>query len=75
MRFLFTRLLIIFLLLGCAGTEDDQSQELDNTPVITSIEVYVSSEEIIVGQQVLFSVFDNTGKNSTTEAKFYVNDS
>ena len=75
MRFLFTRLLIIFLLLGCGGTEDDQSQELDNTPVITSIEVYVSSDEIIVGQQVLFSVFDNTGKNRTTEAKFYVNDS
>ena len=75
MRYLFTRLFIIFLLLGCAGTEDDQSQELDNTPVITSIEVYVSSDEIIVGQQVLFSVFDNTGKNRTTEAKFYVNDS
>ena len=53
MRFLFTRLLILFLLLGCGGSEDDQSQELDNAPVITSIEVYVSSEEIIVGQQVL----------------------
>ena len=75
MRFLITRLLILFLLLGCGGSEDDQSQELDNAPVITSIEVYVSSEEIIVGQQVLFSVFDNTGKNRTTEAKFYVNDS
>ena len=35
----------------------------------------MSSDEIIVGQQVLFSVFDNNGKNRTTEAKFYVNDS
>ena len=75
MRFLFTRLLIFFLLLGCGGTEDDQSQVIDSEPVIYSLDLYVSSEEIIVGQQILFSVFDNTGKNRTAEAKFFINDS
>ena len=74
MRILFGKLLILFLLLGCSGSDDDQSTDQVITPTINSIEILISSDEIIVGQQVLFSVFDNTGKNRTSEAKYYVND-
>ena len=74
MRILFGKLLILFLVLGCSGSDDDQSTDQVVTPTINSIEILISSDEIIVGQQVLFSVFDNTGKNRTSEAKYYVND-
>ena len=74
MRILFGKLLILFLVLGCSGSDDDQSTDQIVTPTINSIEILISSDEIIVGQQVLFSVFDNTGKNRTSEAKYYVND-
>ncbi len=74
MRVLFGKLLILFLVLGCSGSDDDQSTDQVVTPTINSIEILISSDEIIVGQQVLFSVFDNTGKNRTSEAKYYVND-
>jgi len=75
MKSLFGKIFIIFLLLGCSGSEDDQSTDQNNTPSINSLEMYVSADEIIVGQSILFSVFDNNGKNRTTEAKFYVNES
>ena len=75
MKSLFGKIFIIFLLLGCSGSEDDQSTDQNNTPSVNSLEMYVSSDEIIVGQSILFSVFDNNGKNRTTEAKFYVNES
>ena len=75
MKSLFGKIFIIFLLLGCSGSEDDQSTDQNNTPSVNSLEMYVSADEIIVGQSILFSVFDNNGKNRTTEAKFYVNES
>tara|TARA_B100000886_G_scaffold239253_1_gene167773 strand:- start:163 stop:1194 length:1032 start_codon:yes stop_codon:yes gene_type:complete len=74
MRLLFGKLLILFLLLGCSGSDDEQSTEIDNTPVVSSLQIFISSEEVIVGQQVLFSVFDNNSMNRTADAKFYIND-
>ncbi len=74
MRILFGKLLILFLLIGCGGSDDEPSIQIDNTPVVSSLQIYISSEEIIVGQQVLFSVFDNNSMNRTADAKFYIND-
>jgi thiol-disulfide isomerase/thioredoxin len=71
---LFGKILIFLLLLGCSKSGNDQSTEIDNTPVVSSLQLYISSEEIIVGQQVLFSVFDNNSMNRTSEVKYYVND-
>ena len=62
------------MLFGCSKSGNDQSTEIDNTPVVSSLQLYISSEEIIVGQQVLFSVFDNNSMNRTAEVKYYVND-
>ena len=62
------------MLLGCSKSGNDQSTEIDNTPIVSSLQLYISSEEIIVGQQVLFSVFDNNSMNRTAEVKYYIND-
>tara|TARA_Y200000002_G_scaffold365178_1_gene354823 strand:- start:406 stop:1437 length:1032 start_codon:yes stop_codon:yes gene_type:complete len=74
MRRLFGKILILLLLLGCSKSGNDQSTEIDNTPIVSSLQLYISSEEIIVGQQVLFSVFDNNSMNRTAEVKYYIND-
>ena len=63
------------MLIGCSKSEDDAGQINDNTPAITSVEIFVSSGEVIIGTTVLFTAFDNTGKNRTNEAKFFINDS
>jgi len=77
MRLLFNKILFlsILMLIGCSKSEDDAGQINDNTPAITSVEIFVSSGEVIIGTTVLFTAFDNTGKNRTNEAKFYINDS
>ena len=61
----------LLILTGCSKSDDD-SNVIDNTPSINSIQVLVSSAEVTVGTTILFTVFDNTGKNRTSEAKFYV---
>ncbi len=73
MKILFNKIFILSLLIlvGCSKSEDD-SNVVDNTPSINSIQVSVSSAEVTVGTTILFTVFDNTGKNRTSEAKFYV---
>ena len=73
MRILFNKifLLSLLILVGCSKSDDD-SNVVDSTPSINSIQVSVSSAEITVGTTILFTVFDNTGKNRTSEAKFYV---
>tara|TARA_Y100001949_G_scaffold27416_1_gene20535 strand:+ start:481 stop:1515 length:1035 start_codon:yes stop_codon:yes gene_type:complete len=73
MRNLFNKIFFVTLLVlvGCSKS-DEQSTEIDNTPSVNSIQVFVSSDEIIVGTSILFTAFDNTGKNRTSEAKFFV---
>ena len=75
MKVLFNKILLlsIFIIIGCSKSED-VANEVDNTPTVNSLEVFISSDEVIVGTTILFTVFDNTGKNRTSEAKFYVND-
>ena len=77
MRLLFNKILFlsILMLIGCSKSEDDSSQSGDNTPSITSIEIFVSSGEVVIGTTVIFTAFDNTGKNRTNEVKFFINDS
>ena len=65
----------MLIILGCSKSEDDPSQIDDNTPTITSIEISVSSTEVVIGTTVLFTAFDNTGKNRTNEVKIFINDS
>ena len=73
MKTLFNKifLLSLLILVGCSKSDDD-SNVVDNTPSINSIQVSVSSAEVTVGTTILFTAFDNTGKNRTSEAKFYV---
>ena len=73
MKVLFNKILLLslFIIIGCSKSED-VANEVDNTPTVNSLEVFVSSDEVIVGTTILFTVFDNTGKNRTSEAKFYV---
>jgi thiol-disulfide isomerase/thioredoxin len=75
MRILFNKifLLSLLILVGCSKSEED-SNVIDNTPSINSIQISVSSAEVTVGTTILFTVFDNTGKNRTSEAKFYVDE-
>lgn len=79
MKILFNKILVLslFLFVGCSGSDDGDSGDVNGggEPVVSSLQVFISAEEVIVGSTVLFSVFDNNGKNRTSEAKFYVNDS
>ena len=64
MRILFNKILIISLLIfvSCSKS-DEQSNQVDVTPSVNNIELFVSSGEIVIGTTVLFTAFDNTGKN------------
>ncbi len=76
MRFLFSKIvfLSIFLFFGCSGSDDGDSSDVNvgNEPIVSSLQIFISADEAIVGSTVLFSVFDNNGKNRTSEAKFYI---
>ena len=74
MRNLFNKIFFVTLLVlvGCSKSDEQSTELVDNSPTVNSIQVFVSSDEIIVGTSILFSVFDNTGKNRTNEAKFFV---
>ena len=78
MRILFSKILVISMLLfiGCSGSDDGDSPDVNGggEPVVSSLQIFISADEVIVGSTVLFSVFDNNGKNRTSEAKFYVNE-
>ena len=75
MKILFNKIFFISLLIffSCSKS-DEQSNQVDTTPSINSLEIFVSSGEIVVGTTILFSAFDNAGKNRTSEATFFVND-
>ncbi|MAT79132.1 MAG: hypothetical protein CMD13_00130 [Flavobacteriales bacterium] len=75
MKILFNKIFFISLLfLVSCSKSDEQSNQVDITPSINNIELFVSSGEVVIGTTVLFTAFDNTGKNRTSEATFYVND-
>ena len=64
MRNLFNKILIISLLISVSCSKsDEQSNQVDVTPSVNNIELFVSSGEIVIGTTVLFTAFDNTGKN------------
>ena len=71
MKILFNKMFFISLLIfvSCSKS-DEQSNQVDANPSINSLEIFVSSGEIVIGTTILFSAFDNTGKNRTSEATF-----
>ena len=75
-----SQILFIFLslmLISCSSSNDDSSPQLndDDVDVVNSLELYISADEVTTGSTVLFTAFDNNGKNRTAEVKFYINDS
>lgn len=74
-----SHILFIFLsliLISCSSSNDDSSPQLnDDVDVVNSLELYISADEVTTGSTVLFTAFDNNGKNRTAEVKFYINDS
>tara|TARA_B100001939_G_scaffold342090_1_gene352665 strand:+ start:205 stop:1239 length:1035 start_codon:yes stop_codon:yes gene_type:complete len=60
------------LFVSCSG--DSDGDDNINEDKITSLQIYISDSSVIIGQSLMFSVVDNTGKTRTNEAKFYVND-
>jgi len=78
MKILFSKILILsmFLFVGCSGSDDGDSGDANagDDNKVTSLQIFISADEVIIGNSVLFSVFDNNGKNRTSEANFYVNE-
>ena len=60
----------MLLFIGCSGSDDGDSPDFNGggEPVVSSLQIFISADEVIVGSTVLFSVFDNNGKNRTSEA-------
>ena len=71
------RILFFFLsllILSCSRSEDSSPNVIDDSNAVNSLELYMSSDEVTIGATVLFTAFDNNGKNRTSEVKFYAND-
>ena len=67
-------LLSLFFLIGCSGSDDGDTNNIDDGgDTISSIQIFISEDEIIVGNTIFFSAVDNKSKNITSEVKFYVN--
>ena len=71
-KILFLFLSCIFI--SCSSSEDSSSSEIVDSNAVNSLELYMSSDEVTTGTTVLFTAFDNNGKNRTSDVKFYVDD-
>lgn len=71
-KYLNVLYVFLFLVIGCSG-DDNGGEEAPTQNKVTSLNIYISATETIVGQSLLFTVIDNNGVNRTNEAKFYVN--
>ena len=65
---------LTYIVISCSSSEDNSPSEITDSNTINSLELYMSSDEVTIGTTVLFTAFDNNGKNRTTDVKFYVDD-
>ena len=65
---------LTYIVISCSSSEDNSPSEITESDTVNSLELYMSSDEVTIGTTVLFTAFDNNGKNRTTDVKFYVDD-
>ncbi len=65
---------LTYIVISCSSSEDNSPSEITESNTVNSLELYMSSDEVTIGTTVLFTAFDNNGKNRTTDVKFYVDD-
>ena len=67
-------LFLAYILISCSSSEENSPSEITDSNAVNSLELYMSSDEVTIGTTVLFTAFDNNGKNRTSDVKFYVDD-
>ena len=65
---------LTYIVISCSSSEDNSPSEITDSNAVNSLELYMSSDEVTIGTTVLFTAFDNNGKNRTSDVKFYVDD-
>ena len=65
---------LTYIVISCSSSEDNSPSEITDSNTVNSLELYMSSDEVTIGTTVLFTAFDNNGKNRTSDVKFYVDD-